>query len=109
MLELLRVTFFSSNFGLVIEISQRVEITRHQDKHRALHVVFRQRCRQDEAVDHFARDDDLSKFKNSAGEARQVRTPTLSGGVFVSMCRTRRVASQCNPTAAHVPVGGEPF
>ena len=56
------------------------------------------------------RDDDLSNFKIATGGARQVRAPARSvgwsRGVFLS---TRRVASQCNPSAAHVPVGGETF
>ena len=50
-----------SIFGLVIHISQRVAITRYQDKQLGLHAVCGQRCRQDEALDDFARDDDLSK------------------------------------------------
>ena len=59
-----------SNFGLVIHISQRVDITRYQDKQRALHVVCGQRCRQDEALDNFARDDDLSKVIERDGGHR---------------------------------------
>ena len=44
---------FLSNFGLVIEISQRVAIVRHYKGQLGLHVVCGQRCRQDEAVDDF--------------------------------------------------------
>jgi hypothetical protein len=50
---------------------------------------------------------------STTGGARQIRAPARSRGVFVSMCRTRRVASQCNPSAAarriHVPVCGEAY
>ena len=55
------------------------------------------------------RDDDLSNFKFSAAGGATVSSPGTVRGVFVSMCRTRRVASQWNPPAARVPVGGETF
>ena len=46
-------TFFLSNYGLVIHISQRVVIVRLYKGQLALHVVCWQRCCQDEAVDDF--------------------------------------------------------
>ena len=67
--------FFLSNFGLVIHISQRVEITRYQDKQRALHVVCGQRCRQDKRALISVRDDELSKVIDRDGfGALQVRS-----------------------------------
>ena len=73
-----------SNFGLVIHISQRVDITRYQDKQRALHVVCGSRYSQDKRSMISVRDDDLSNFKFSmGGRFDPVRTPARSV-VFLS-------------------------
>ena len=68
------MSLFLPNFSLLIHILQRVENTRHQDKHRALHVACGSRWSQDKRSMISVRDN-MSNFKFSRGAGSTMFEP----------------------------------